>query len=110
MLKPLLMAAALALPLSAFAADEPKKPTPAQQKQQQKMADCNKQAGEKKLAGDERKKFMSQCLSADGAPATEAKKDVSAQQQKMADCNKQAGEKKLASDERKKFMSACLKG
>jgi hypothetical protein len=27
------------------------------------MTACNKQAGEKKLAGDERKKFMSSCLS-----------------------------------------------
>lgn len=110
MLKPLLIAAALALPLAAFAADDAKKPTPAQQKQQQKMADCNKMAGDKNLAGDERKKFMSQCLSAEGLPAGEAKKDATPQQQKMADCNKQAGEKKLAGDERKKFMSACLKG
>lgn len=30
--------------------------------QQSKMGDCNKQAKEKKLAGDERKKFMSACL------------------------------------------------
>jgi hypothetical protein len=30
--------------------------------QQQKMATCNKEAGDKKLAGDERKKFMSECL------------------------------------------------
>ncbi|MFN9210817.1 MAG: PsiF family protein, partial [Betaproteobacteria bacterium] len=98
----MLIAAALALPLAALAADEPKKPSPAQQKQQQKMADCNKQAGEKKLAGDERKKFMSQCLSAGGAPAAEATTDATPQQQRRADCNKQAGEKKLAGDERKK--------
>ncbi|MEO8188005.1 MAG: PsiF family protein [Burkholderiaceae bacterium] len=31
--------------------------------QQEKMTTCNKQAAEKKLAGDERKKFMSSCLS-----------------------------------------------
>ena len=30
--------------------------------QQSKMGDCNKEAKEKKLAGDERKKFMSECL------------------------------------------------
>ena len=30
--------------------------------QQSKMGDCNKEAKEKKLAGDERKKFMSGCL------------------------------------------------
>ena len=31
--------------------------------QQEKMKACNREAGEKKLAGDERKKFMSSCLS-----------------------------------------------
>ena len=30
--------------------------------QQNKMGDCNKEAKEKKLAGEERKKFMSECL------------------------------------------------
>ena len=39
-----------------------KEPTEAQKKQQQRMADCNKQAGAKKLEGDARKKFMSTCL------------------------------------------------
>src|SRR5512139_706239 len=67
MLRNVLIAACLALPLAAVAADdkkatETKEMTP----QQQKMASCNKEAGEKKLAGDERKKFMSTCLSADG--------------------------------------------
>jgi len=31
--------------------------------QQEKMPYCNKEASEKKLAGEERKKFMSTCLS-----------------------------------------------
>jgi len=31
--------------------------------QQEKMKACNKEAGEKQLKGDERKKFMSTCLS-----------------------------------------------
>jgi uncharacterized protein YdeI (BOF family) len=31
--------------------------------QQARMKECNRQAGEKNLKGDERKKFMSQCLS-----------------------------------------------
>jgi hypothetical protein len=30
--------------------------------QQDRMANCNKQAGEKGLKGDERKAFMSTCL------------------------------------------------
>lgn len=45
----------------AFAADE-KAPTG----QQSKMAACNKAAGEKNLKGDDRKKFMSDCLKAKG--------------------------------------------
>lgn len=96
MLKTVLIAACLALPLAALAADE-KKMTP----QQQKMASCNKEAAEKKLAGDERKQFMSGCLSG-GTKMS--------QQEKMTYCNKQAGEQKLAGDERKKFMSSCLSG
>lgn len=32
--------------------------------QRNKMKMCNKEAGEKKLKGDDRKKFMSECLSA----------------------------------------------
>ncbi len=99
MLKQLIFAAVLGLPLVAVAQDK----TP----QQQKMGLCNKQAGEKKLAGDERKKFMSECLSTAGPTAEPSK---TPQQQKMTDCNAQAGEKKLAGEERKKFMSACLKG
>ncbi len=84
-----------------------KEPTEAQKKQQQRMADCNKEAGTKKLEGDARKKFMSTCLSGGSAGPTDAQKK---QQQRMADCNKQAGTKKLEGDARKKFMSTCLKG
>ena len=78
--------------LTAQAADEKKQPTA----QQEKMTQCNKDAGDKK--GDERKAFMSKCLS--------AKKPT--QQEKMTQCNKDAGDKK--GDERKAFMSNCLKG
>ncbi|OGA65132.1 MAG: hypothetical protein A3G81_18645 [Betaproteobacteria bacterium RIFCSPLOWO2_12_FULL_65_14] len=43
--------------------EAPKKtPTAAQKKQQERMRDCGEQAGAKKLEGDERKKFMSECL------------------------------------------------
>ena len=34
----------------------------AQQAQQDKMTACNKEAGDKQLKGDDRKKFMSTCL------------------------------------------------
>jgi len=63
--------------------------------QQERMKMCNSEAGDMK--GDERKKFMSECLS---------KKKVS-QQEKMKYCNVKAGDMK--GDERKKFMSECLK-
>ena len=39
------------------------KPAKAGGTQQIKMKSCNKEAGEKNLKGDERKKFMSTCLS-----------------------------------------------
>ena len=70
--------------------------------QQNRMATCNQDAGEKK--GDERKAFMKSCLS--GARADGRAK----QQEKMKSCNKEAGDKALKGDERKAFMKACLKG
>jgi hypothetical protein len=84
----------LALPLHAQEKKEaPKKPPTAQQ---QRMTDCNQQAGAKGLKGDERKKFMSGCL-----------KDKP--QDRMAKCNVDASGKGLKGDARKKFMSECLK-
>jgi len=75
--------------------------------QQEKMKTCNEEAGKKALKGDDRKKFMSECLS---AKPSEAAGKLTPQQEKMKTCNKQAGEKNLKGDERKKFMSDCLKG
>ena len=95
MFKPILIAALLAAPLCVLA-DEEKAKTP----QQEKMATCNKEAGDKALKGDERKKFMSECLS----------KAKMTQQEKMKACNKDAKDKALKGDERKQFMSECLKG
>jgi len=69
--------------------------------QQNKMASCNKDAGDKK--GDERKAFMKECLSSK-PKVSEAQK---AQQDKMKTCNADA--KGKTGEERKKFMSACLK-
>jgi hypothetical protein len=97
---PAARALALAFAAPAFAADPPaKKLTP----QQQRMKDCNAQAGDKK--GDERKAFMSTCLKGSttaAAPTT--------QQQKMKTCNADATAKKLTGDARKSYMSTCLKG
>ncbi len=91
----LLSFAQTAAPAAAPAAE--KAPTA----QQNKMATCNKDAGDKK--GDERKAFMKECLSAKPDGKT-------AQQNKMKTCNEDAGKKALKGDERKKFMSECLKG
>jgi hypothetical protein len=66
-------------------------------KQQTKMGDCNKEAGEKK--GDERKAFMKTCLSA---------KPVTTQQSKMTACNADPKAKATKGDERKAFMKECL--
>ena len=79
----------------AFAADPP-----APNSQQERMKACNTKAEGKK--GDERKAFMSACLSGkDTAPAKMT------QQEKMKACNVKAEGKK--GDERKAFMSDCLK-
>ena len=91
-----------------FASSAYAKEEKAQTAQQSKMATCNKDAGEKALKGNERKKFMSDCLKAKPAteeakPAAEAMKPTTA----MGACNKAAEGKK--GDERNKFMSDCLK-
>ena len=80
----------------AFAADNP---------QQARMKQCNEKAGDRK--GDERKAFMSACLSGKEAAAAAPAAPMS-QQDKMKACNAKAGDKK--GDERKAFMSECLKG
>jgi hypothetical protein len=70
-------------------------PAMAENSQQERMKACNKEAGDMK--GDERKKFMSTCLS-------DKKK---ADDNKMAACNTKS--KGMKGDERKKFMSDCMK-
>jgi hypothetical protein len=87
-------------------------PAPAEKKltpQQGKMASCNKDAKEKKLAGPDRQKFMKECLSSKPVAAADEKK-MTPQQGKMAKCNKDAKDKNIAGPDRKKFMSECLKG
>ncbi|OYQ42861.1 phosphate starvation-inducible protein PsiF [Rhodoferax sp. TH121] len=101
-MKQLISLVALGLALAvggAHAADE-KAPTA----QQNKMKTCNADAKTKDLKGDERKKFMSECLSAKPAAADAG----TSQQSKMKTCNADAKTKDLKGDERKKFMSECL--
>lgn len=75
--------------------------------QQEKMKTCSADAKTKNLAGDERKAFMKECLSAKADAPADGK---TAQQKKMTTCNADAKAKALKGDERKKFMSECLKG
>jgi hypothetical protein len=114
MLTAVLCSAMLAASSFSFAQDKkdaPKRePSAAQKKQQDRMRDCNEQAGAKKMEGEARKKFMSSCLKGQAEGAKGATKAQAAQQDKMKACNKQAGDKKMKGDERKKFMSECLKG
>ena len=84
-----------------------KAPTQAQTKQQERMSACNKQAGEKKLKGDARKKFMSACLEGKSTGAS-AKRQV--KQDRAGECNKQASLRNLKAEERKRFISSCLRG
>ena len=53
-----------------------KAPSEKQKAQQEKMRSCSKEASDKKLKGDERKKFMSDCMKAQpaAAPKEPAKK------------------------------------
>ena len=86
-------AAALSVSAQTATPGQPSEPT----KQQNRMIECNKQAGDRK--GDERKAFMKECL-------TDKQK---AQQEKMKTCNAAASQQGLAGEARKKFMSDCLR-
>ena len=84
-------------------------PASAQEKltpQQQRMKDCNATSAQRKLSGDARKTFMSQCLSGD-TPSGAA---TTSQQDKMKACNTQANKQQLKGDARQNFMSSCLRG
>lgn len=95
----LAVAGAFTLSAPALAATQGKTLTP----QQQRMADCSKQATGKK--GAEHKAFMKSCLK--GGAAAPAKMT---QQERMKKCNADASKQGLKGDARKSFMSTCLKG
>jgi psiF repeat len=104
----LTLTAALALALSTAAFANSHKEAPgmaasgAMTKQQSKMGDCNKAAGDKK--GDDRKAFMKTCLSGDSAMAAPA--TPMTQQDKMKKCSGDNKGKK--GDEYKAAMKSCL--
>jgi hypothetical protein len=87
--------------LAAFAAQVP--PAQADNSQQAKMTSCNADASAKQLSGEDRKAFMSKCLSKGSATTGNS------QQEKMKSCNAEANGKSLKGDDRKSFMSTCLK-
>ena len=102
----------------AFAADETKARSP----QAERMTKCNAEARDKKLAGDERRHFMSECLkghASSGEAASQAGKASqrksseseahAGQTEKMKMCNQEATAKKLHGDDRQHFMSECLR-
>jgi hypothetical protein len=82
------LAAAFAMPASA-----------ADNKQNTKMTECQKQAGDKKLEGKDRQNFVNQCL--------KAKPAKSSSQSKMAECN--AKTKGMSKEEAAKARSECMK-
>jgi hypothetical protein len=86
-----LLAAAVGLVAMPSVAADAAKSNP----QQERMKTCNAKAADKK--GDDRKKFMSECLSA----------EKKADDNRMAECNTKS--KGMKGDERNKFMSECLK-
>ena len=110
MLTTLVLAAAASCVAPALAADAPAKQlTP----QQQKMATCSHQAGEKKLKGDERRTFLSGCLKRDGAvtaSVASAPADTAAQPEKKQSCRAEAKRQHLAGSARKDFISSCAQG
>jgi hypothetical protein len=62
-MRKLALAVCLAFACAPFVhAQDKKEPSAAQKQQQERMKDCNKQASDKKMSGDDRKKFMSTCL------------------------------------------------
>lgn len=91
--------------LLAFTAVALAGPAHAETAQQQKMKTCNTEATQKSLKGDERKTFMSQCLSS--KTETESA-TLTPQQAKMKRCNVDATRQGLKGTTRKTFMSQCL--
>lgn len=106
----LLTLGALAFTQAGFAADAPdtaKKLTP----QQEKMKNCNKDAKDKQLKGDDRKQFMKSCLSGKAAPAPAAaaapEKAAAPAAPAAPDCAAQATSKKLAGAAKASFLKKC---
>ena len=68
--------------------------------QQNKMKECQAQAGDKKLEGKDRQAYVNNCL--------KAKPEPEKKESKMAMCNKKTAG--LKGEERNKAQSECMKG
>ncbi len=88
-----------------------RQPSAAQAAQQERMRNCNAEAGKRSLSGNNRRSFMSQCLSGRmpdaAAPAAPA---AQVQQERMRACNTTASTQNLSGAARRTFMSTCLRG
>ncbi len=71
--------------------------------QQEKMRSCNAEAKSKSLKGEERRAFMSQCLSV----SPEEKQERLALKEKSKSCTAEAKSKGLKGEERKDFIAQC---
>lgn len=82
--------------------------------QQEKLSHCAHESKDRGLKGEERQKFMSECLKRHDKPAAREARHEAAhhggQQGRMKSCNDEARRKDLHGDERRAFMSTCLKG
>lgn len=92
-------------------------PSSAGNSQQQRMGACNTGAGTRNLAGQERQRFMSDCLAGRIAPtdptaATTASPSGTpaqqAQRARMLTCNSEVAQRQLTGTDRSAFMSSCL--
>ncbi len=103
-----ILTALILVALSVPANAQTQAPSAAQAAQRERMTSCNADAGTRKLAGDARKSFMSDCLA--GKATASPDKELTPQQAKMKSCNADASAKSLKGADRKTFMSTCLKG
>lgn len=72
--------------------------------QQEKMRTCNAEAKSQSLKGEDRRAFMSQCLSV----TPEEKQERLALKEKTRSCNAEARAKSIKGEERKQFITQCM--
>jgi len=76
--------------------------------QREKFAACAHEATG--LKGEERRKFMSDCLKKHPTQAANAEVVGESDDGRLAPCNAEADRRKLHGDEREAFLGSCLRG